>query len=93
MEPFFPGAHLGRKCKKSAKSSNPKVHRIDPGTLTGRVFGGFGVKHERTTDLSRWAAAARSATSALICVPRAPHRKRGSVLGSPYRVAILDSGN
>jgi hypothetical protein len=40
---------------RSAKSSNPKVHRIDPGTLTGR---GFGVKHERTTDLSRWAAAA-----------------------------------
>ncbi len=29
-----------------------KVHRIDPGTLTGCVFGGFGVKHERTTDLS-----------------------------------------
>jgi hypothetical protein len=42
----------------SAKSSTPKAHRIDPGTLTGRGFGGLGVKHERTTDLSRWAAAA-----------------------------------
>jgi hypothetical protein len=37
---------------RSANSSNPKVHRIDPGTLRGGVFGGFGVKHERTTDLS-----------------------------------------
>ncbi len=40
----------------------------------GGVVGSFGVKHERTTDLSRWAAAARSATTALVCVRRAPHR-------------------
>jgi hypothetical protein len=67
---------IGRKRKKRQVLENPKVHRIDSGTLTGRVFGGFGVKHERTTDSSRWAAAASSATSALICVPRTRHRKR-----------------
>jgi hypothetical protein len=73
VEPFWSPSGANAR---SAKSSNPKVHRIDPGALTGRVFGGFGVKHERTTDLSRWAAAARSATSALVCVPRARHHKR-----------------
>jgi hypothetical protein len=51
-EPFWSPSGANAR---SAESSNPKVHRIDPGTLTGRVFG---VKHERTTDLSRWAAAA-----------------------------------
>ena len=55
VEPFWnpSGANA-----RSAEPSNPKVHSIDPGTLTGCGFGGFGVKHERTTDLSRWAAAA-----------------------------------
>jgi hypothetical protein len=53
---------IGRKRKKR-QVLEPEVHRIDPGTLTGRVFGVFGVfgvKHERTTDLSRSAAAAYS---------------------------------
>ena len=54
VEPFWSPSGANAR---SAKSSNPKVHRIDPGTLTGRVFGGFGVKHERTTELGRWAAA------------------------------------
>jgi hypothetical protein len=91
VEPFWSPSGANAR---SAKSSNPKVHRIDPGNLTGRVFGGFGVKHERTTtDLRCWAAAARSAPSALVCVPRARHRKLLCVLGSPYRVAELDSGN
>jgi hypothetical protein len=69
----FSGAHLGRKRKRSAKSSRSRrgPQEIDHGTLTGGVFGGFGVKHERTTSLSRWAAA-RSATSALgsVCLGR-----------------------
>ena len=55
VEPFWSPSGANAR---SAKSSNPKVHRIDPGTLKGRVFGGFGVKHECTTDLNRWAAAA-----------------------------------
>jgi hypothetical protein len=57
VEPFWSqsGAYA-----RSAKSSSPKVRELDPGTLIGRVFGVFGVKHERTTDLSRWAAAAYS---------------------------------
>jgi hypothetical protein len=41
---LFSGANA-----RSAKSSNPKVHWIDPATLTGCVFG---VEHEHTTDLS-----------------------------------------
>ena len=54
LEPFLSPSGANAR---SVKPSNPKVHRIDPGTLTGRVFGGFGVKHERTTELGRWAAA------------------------------------
>jgi len=46
VEPFWSPSGANAR---SAKSSSPKVHRIDPGTLTGRRFG---VKHERTTDLS-----------------------------------------
>jgi hypothetical protein len=50
---------IGRKRKKQRLVLEPEgPQEIDPGTLTGGVFGGFGVKHERTTDLSRWAAAA-----------------------------------
>ena len=50
---------MGRKPKKRQVLEKPKeVHRIEPGTLRGGVLGGFFVKHERTTDLSRWAAAA-----------------------------------
>ena len=55
VEPFWNPSGTNARC---AESSNPKIHRIDPGTLTGRVFGGFSVKHERTTALSRWTAAA-----------------------------------
>jgi hypothetical protein len=55
VEPFWSPSCANAR---SAESSNTKVHRIDPGTLTGHVFGGFGVKHECTTDLNRWVAAA-----------------------------------
>jgi hypothetical protein len=68
VEPFT-GAHRAQTQEVAPSPREPEgPQEIDPGTLRGGVFGGFGVKHERTTDLSRWAAAARSATSALVCV-------------------------